>query len=264
VLLVPPGFRSHLEWCAIGRGTATFLRPLAAHRTVILYDRHGCGPSDHDRTDFTAEDDMRNIEAVAQAIGATAFDLLGISWGALPALTFAARHPQRVRRLVLYGAAGLASRQIVERQAALAALRRADLDLYVRAVATRAFPSGTDAENFRSFVQIHRMAASVETQERLEEVQFGVQDVLAQIKAPTLILHRRDDRMASFENGQQYARHIPGARFLPLEGDVHFPWIGDWQSVVAPILAFLLEDEAGNGAGYVAGGARVTIGWTNQ
>jgi pimeloyl-ACP methyl ester carboxylesterase/transcriptional regulator with XRE-family HTH domain len=246
-LLMPPGLLSHLEWYVTLPHAAAFLGPLAEHRTLILYDRHGCGLSDRDRTDFTAEDDMQDIEAVADAAGGGTLDLLGISWGALPVLTFAARYPERVHHLVLYGAGGLPdvapSVQVLERQAALAALRRADIEVFVRAVVTRVFPSGVDEANFRSFVQLFRMAASVEMQERLEQVRFGVQGLLAEIKAPTLILHRRGDLMASFANAQYYARHIPGARFLPLEGDAHFPWVGDWQSVVTPILQFLLARE---------------------
>jgi pimeloyl-ACP methyl ester carboxylesterase len=258
-LIMPPGFLSHLEWWGTAPGVGAFLRPLAAHRTVVLYDRHGCGLSDRDRTDFTAEDDLRDLEAVAAAVGASTVDQLGISWGALPVVTYAARHPERVRRLVLYGASlaghtespGLPERavasQVTDRQAALAALRRADLELYVRAVAMRAFPSGADEATFRSFLRIFQLAAPVEMQERLETVRFGADTLLAQIQAPTLVLHRRGDQMASFANGQYYARHIPRTRFLPLDGEAHFPWVGDWQSVVTPILDFLLEEETARG-----------------
>jgi pimeloyl-ACP methyl ester carboxylesterase len=205
---MPPGLLSHLEWYGTAPHAADFLRPLAECRTVILYDRHGCGLSDRDRTDFSAEDD---IQAVAHAAGGGPFDLLGISWGALPVVTFAARHPERVRRLVLYGATvslDLSTSTQFERQVALAALRRADLPVVL--------------------------------QEQLEAIDFGVQRLVGDITAPTLVLHRRGDQMASFANAEYYARHIRGARFIPLEGDAHFPWSGDWRSVVTPILDFLL------------------------
>ena len=81
VLLIPPGFISHLEWWGSAPGVSAFLRPLARHRSVVLYDRHGCGLSDRDRTEFTAEDDMQDIEAVARAVGSPGVDLLGVSWG---------------------------------------------------------------------------------------------------------------------------------------------------------------------------------------
>jgi pimeloyl-ACP methyl ester carboxylesterase len=246
VLLIAPGMLSHLEWWDSAPGVMTFLGPLAEHRTIVLYDRHGCGLSDHDRSDFTAEDDLRDIEAVARDVGPSDLDLFGTSWGALPIIGFAARHPKRVRRLVLHGASGPSgayalTEQIRQRRAALVALRRADLDVYVRALASMFFPSGVDSETLASFVRIHRMAASVDMQERLDSVSFDYEPLLPAINAPTLVLHRRGDLVCPFESGQRLTRAIPGARFLPLDGDAHFAWIGDTESIVTPMLEFLLD-----------------------
>jgi pimeloyl-ACP methyl ester carboxylesterase len=154
-----------------------------------------------------------------------------------------------VRRLVLYGAGddGLGGRQPVpaygitpNRQAALAALRRADLESFVRAVAMIFFPSGVDGETFRSFVQVFRIAATPEMQEQLEGVSFNLQACLPEITVPTLVLQRLGDQATTFDRGQDLARRIPGARFVPLQGDAHFPWVGDWRSVVDPMLNFFL------------------------
>ena len=122
----------------------------------------------------------------------------------------------------------------------MAALRRADLESFVRAVAVNFFPSGVDGETFRSFVQMFRIAATPEMQEQLETVSFDLEASLPKITVPTLVLQRRGDQATTFARGQDLARRIPGARFVPLEGDAHFPWVGDWQSVVEPMLNFLL------------------------
>ena len=61
VLLIPPGLLSHLEWWDEAPGAGPFLRCLAEHRTVVLYDAHGCGLSDRDRTDFSIAYDMNNL-----------------------------------------------------------------------------------------------------------------------------------------------------------------------------------------------------------
>jgi pimeloyl-ACP methyl ester carboxylesterase/DNA-binding XRE family transcriptional regulator len=248
VLLIPPGWISHLEWWESAPGVSAFLGPLTEHRTVVLYDRHGCGLSHRDRTDFTAEDDMQDIEAVAQEFSGNTLDLFGHSWGALPAAAYAARHPGRVRRLVLYGSAlqvldVAPDAQALERRAAMAALRRADLELFVRAMLMMVFPSGADEDNFRSFVRIFRIAATPDMQEGLESVRFDW-PALAEIQTQTLVLHRRDDQCAAFHNGEHCAQQIRGARFIPLEGDIHFPWLGDWQSVLTPVLEFLLGDDS--------------------
>jgi pimeloyl-ACP methyl ester carboxylesterase/DNA-binding XRE family transcriptional regulator len=250
VLIHPPGFTSHLEWFGAAPGVSRYLQRLAEYRTVVLYDRHGCGFSDRNRTDFTFEDDMQDMEAVAGAVGSHEVDLLGVSFGSGPTITYAARHPELVRHLVLYGAGhdSLGVGQPVpafgitpNRQAALAALRRADLESFVRAVAMNFFPSGVDGETFRSFVQMFRIAATPEMQEQLETVSFDLEASLPKITVPTLVLQRRGDQATTFARGQDLARRIPGARFVPLEGDAHFPWVGDWQSVVDPMLNFLLS-----------------------
>ena len=103
VLIHPPGFTSHLEWFGAAPGVSRYLRRLAEYRTVVLYDRHGCGFSDRNRTDFTFEDDMQDMEAVAGAVGSREVDLLGVSFGSGPTITYAARHPELVHHLVLYG-----------------------------------------------------------------------------------------------------------------------------------------------------------------
>ncbi|MBV9596031.1 MAG: alpha/beta hydrolase [Chloroflexi bacterium] len=100
---LPPGFISHLEWWETAPGVTAFLRPFMEHRTSVLYDRHGCGLSHRERIDFTVEDDFFDIEAVAQVVLDNKFDLFGDSFGAVPAMMYAARHPERVKRLVLYG-----------------------------------------------------------------------------------------------------------------------------------------------------------------
>ena len=128
---------------------------------------------------------------------------------------------------------------IVDRRRALAALRRADLELYVRTAAMMFFPDDVDSELFWSFVNHLRTAATMDMQEQLDLVQFDLEPLLEKIKSPTLVTHRRGDRACLFEIGQYIAAWIAGARFVPLEGQAHFPWVGDWQSVAEVIREFL-------------------------
>lgn len=245
VLLIAPGFISHLEWWRSAPRNRAFLQLLSEHRTIVIYDRHGCGLSDRDRKDFSADDDMKDIEAVADAAApGVPIDLLGDSWGARPTAVFAARHPERVRRLVMYGAAlpGRVSELFVERRAAMAALRRTDFDLFARATAMTLFPDGLDQETLDVFLPILRSAATPEMQEQLEEVFFELESILSQIYAPTLVLHRREDRAAPFAHGQHLASQIPNSRFLPLTGSTHPMWAGDYESVAQAIIVFLVGE----------------------
>ena len=103
-MLVPPGYLSNLEWTLdSGDPGRQYWDRLAQHRTLVLYDCHGCGLSDLRRTAFTGDDDLLDLYAVVEASGAPDFDVFGISFGGEPAVRFAAEHPERVRRLIIWG-----------------------------------------------------------------------------------------------------------------------------------------------------------------
>jgi class 3 adenylate cyclase len=184
---------------------------------------------------------MLDIETVIAAVGGETTDLFGISWGGTPALAYAARHPERVRRLVLYGtfADGRRNDAIQAQLDARAALRRAEPEAYLRFEASRFFPSGTEPETFQSLVRMLRDSATREMVEKLDTVRFDNQSVLGQIMTPALVLHRRGDLVCPFSWGQYLARRLPNARFIPLEGDAHYPWVGDAESVLRPTIEFL-------------------------
>jgi class 3 adenylate cyclase len=59
------------------------------------------------------------------------------------------------------------------------------------------------------------------------------------VQAPTLVLHRRDEDVYHVEEGRYIARHIPGAKFVELEGADHLPGDGDTAAVIEEIRRFL-------------------------
>jgi pimeloyl-ACP methyl ester carboxylesterase len=94
------GGHSHLEfgWNAEEH---PFLRRLSEHRTVVVYDKHGSGLSDRDRTDFSVDADRRDLEAVVDHLGLESFDLVGGSQMGPAMISYAATHPERIRHLIL-------------------------------------------------------------------------------------------------------------------------------------------------------------------
>jgi pimeloyl-ACP methyl ester carboxylesterase len=76
---------------------------LARNRRLIRYDERGCGLSDWDVQDFSLEAWVRDLETVVDAAGLDRFSLLAISQGGPIAIEYTVRHPERVKRLVLYG-----------------------------------------------------------------------------------------------------------------------------------------------------------------
>ena len=80
-----------------------FVERLAERFTVIRYDKPGCGLSDRNGIDLSFDGQVAAALAVADAVGAGRFRLFGASQGAQLATAIAARDPDRVEALVLYG-----------------------------------------------------------------------------------------------------------------------------------------------------------------
>ena len=87
---------------------------------------------------------------------------------------------------------------------------------------------------------MERMSASPGMARATYEATFrtDVLPVLGAIAVPTLVIHAKDD-LVPVQGGRFLADHIPGARFLEVEGSDHTPWISDPDRIVAGIEEFL-------------------------
>jgi class 3 adenylate cyclase len=70
-------------------------------------------------------------------------------------------------------------------------------------------------------------------------IRMDVRDILGAVHVPTLVLHRRGDRLIGVAGGRYLAEHIPGARFVELDGVDHLPFAGDQEQVLAEVEEFL-------------------------
>jgi pimeloyl-ACP methyl ester carboxylesterase/DNA-binding CsgD family transcriptional regulator len=240
-LLVPAGWISHLELMWEDPGARAFLAPLAARRMVVEYDKPGCGLSDPWPGPQSLETDLEVLTAVADHLGLESFDLLGISLAAPVSIAFAARHPERVGRLVLYG--GYADGHQVaddDVRAAMIGLVRAHWGLGSEVLSDVFLPDAS-AEAKAHFSRLQRDAASVDLACELlaQCYETRVDDLLEAVSVPTLVLHRRGDRAIPYRLGRELAARIPGARLKSLTGRSHFPYAGDSAAVVHAILEFL-------------------------
>jgi pimeloyl-ACP methyl ester carboxylesterase/DNA-binding CsgD family transcriptional regulator len=239
-LLIPALWVSHLELEWGFAEYRAFVSALARRRTVIRYDRLGTGLSDRE-PDPDAE--LATMAAVLDALGLGEASLLGISWGAAAGAAFAAHRPERVRALVLVGAFADGARIApAALQVAIVDTVRAHWGTGSRLLADVWLP-GADAETRERFARLQRAAATPEVAATFLEAVYAadLRDVLARVRAPALVLHRRGDRAMPFDQGREAASRLPGARFAALDGDIHLPWFGDSAAVVGAITAFLDE-----------------------
>jgi pimeloyl-ACP methyl ester carboxylesterase/predicted amidohydrolase len=264
VILAPPGWVSHLGHLWDEPASRAFQEALAEGHTFVTLDRPGTGLSDRHRSDFSMDADLDALEAVIAAQGAARMSLLGISQGGALACVLAARRPELVDRLVLYGSFArgrlVGSPQI---RSAVVALVRRHWGLGSRTLAQLFVGEGADdpaeAEAFATF---QRESASGEMAASLLEglYEMDVRDALPRIRAPTLVIHRERDQAISIRCGRELAASIAGARFVSLPGAAHLAWVGDWGALVDTIREFLGDPPRARPRGPAGRGAEAARG----
>lgn len=250
---------THVEYEWESPVWAHWMHFLSDGHQLIRYDERGTGLSATDVADVTFERMVEDLEAVVAAAGVDHFDLLGISQGAPIAIEYAARHPEKVDRLVLYGgyAEGWRRREAPEvQQRAAAEIELVRLGwgssspVYRDLFASIYLPGGSD-EQKESFSELCRRTAQPQMAARLLEA-FGGIDVrgrLPQLDLPALVLHAREDGAVPFSQGQLLASKIRGAQFVPLESRCHILPEHDpaWPLFTAAVKEFLSEPVAAFG-----------------
>jgi len=243
-LVVAHGWLSHLqsEW-SYPDGRA-FWEGLARGRLLVRFDKRGTGLSDWDAQDISIEGQVRDLEAVVDSLRLERFALMGFSEGGPTATLYTARHPERVSHLIFYGSwhRWPISPDLMK---PLQAVVRAEWGVGSAALSALFVPSG-DAAKAAAFTEWQRVAASGETAARWAEAYIGVDttSLLKDIHVPTLVVHRRGDRVSPFEQAREMAALIPGARLETLEGDIHVPFWGDSKAILDAIDRFLWEGKA--------------------
>ena len=242
-LLLDSGWVTHLRGQLELWSFGSFVEGLAERFTVIRYDKPGCGLSDRDGVDLSFDGQVTAALAVADVVGAGRLRLFGASQGGQLAAALAARYPDRVEALVLYGtcASGrdLAPAEVRE---SLVALVRAHWGLGLKAL-TGAFVTDPTAEEVAAFTRLQRASASAAVAARLlkEYYDTDIRALLPAIRARTAVLHREADKGTRFELGREVAALIPGATLIPLPGSSHLFYHGDWVAVLEAALGFLSE-----------------------
>jgi len=221
---------NHLEYDWESPVWQHLVRGLARKHTLIRYDARGNGMSDWDVETLSLDAWVSDLETVVDGAGVDRFPLLGVSQGCAVSIAYAARHPERVSHLILYGgfALGATKRSSAESElrAAMTTLVRhgwgADNSAF-RQMFTAQFIPGATPEQAAFFNELQRRTTSPECAARYLETSgnLDVTELLGKVTTPTLVMHARGDARVPFEAGRSMAAGIPGARFIPLHGQNH-------------------------------------------
>jgi pimeloyl-ACP methyl ester carboxylesterase/DNA-binding CsgD family transcriptional regulator len=242
-LVFPAWWVSHLEANWADPSFRAFFLALAERHTVVRYDRIGTGLSERHRRlgAFSLEAEVEVLGELLDQVGVKRCTLFGFSSGGCLSAVYAAAHPERVGRIVLYNAyadgAGIADAEV--RRCLVSVVRR-HWGLGARVLGAVFMPEG-DADDLRQFVDLQRQGATREMAASLLELTYAMDatDAYRRVMAPALVLHRRADRAVPYDLGLEVASLIPRAQFVALEGSHHLPWLGDVRSLLAALSAFL-------------------------
>ncbi|WP_219895273.1 alpha/beta fold hydrolase [Aquisediminimonas profunda] len=250
-LVKVPNWVTHLEHDWDSPVYGHWISECARNNRFIRADMRGFGLSDWTPPQMSFETFVSDLETVINDAGIDQCDLLGISHGAAIAVAYAARNPERVRKLVLVNSVpeGWKVRadpeEIAWRNSLLAlnqqehARRRSVLgEMFI----TLYFPSAG-----RDLIEWHnakvQLLASDENIQKMLEIgsHLDVRRELEQVSAETLVCHSQQDGQALIRDGRRVARAIRGARFVELESANHV-LLGDepaWPIFVAEFRRFL-------------------------
>ena len=248
-LVLVLGWVSHLAFVWELPAMAAFLNRLASFSRLILFDKRGCGMSDRVHPLPTLEQRMDDVRAVMDAVGSQKAAVMGISEGGVMSCLFAATYPERALGIVIDGSYPSALRRpgypwgMTEEQMERGlALRRETWGQDKVKGIERYAPSQADNPDvwrwWSTFTQMSASPGDAVDLLRMNTL-IDIRDILPAIRVPALIIHARGDRVAPIEAGRYFADHIPGAKYLELESDDHWPYFVDADAVIGEIQEFL-------------------------
>ncbi len=249
-LVLVQGFATHLDIQWEAPPVARFFERLALFSRLVLFDKRGTGLSDPVSDVPTLEQRVDDVRAVLDDCGSERAALFGVSEGGPMSVLFAAAHPARVSALILHGAMGRTTQAPDYPWASPAdALRESAAEFIApywgrdaRGTVELFAPSLADVPGaVEAAERLERSAASPAMVWKIFEMflDIDVRAILPTINVPTLVLHRRGDRVVNWRAGRELAAGIPGARYVELPGIDHLPWAGDPDAVLGEVEEFL-------------------------
>jgi DNA-binding CsgD family transcriptional regulator/pimeloyl-ACP methyl ester carboxylesterase len=233
-VLVPPGFH-HLRVSLEEEPMRAWVAGLEKRFLLVRYDTRGQGlsgrglPAEHKIDDHTLD-----LDAVLDRVELPPVVLHGIGSSAHVAVRFAARHPDRVRALVLVHCSVTSApwpRTLMELVAG------ADWDEFLRTMTSM---GRTPAEMRASRERLRQMVNQEDFRKKFHAYQESdIREVLGQLAMPALVLHLRGMDRPSLQESSEVAALIPNGRLAEIKGDIA-PWFwGDFESAIPLIEEFL-------------------------
>jgi len=225
---------------------------LADRFHVYAPDQIGFGQSDKPKINYRVGTMVDFLYGFMKQLNIDRATLVGNSLGGWIALAFALAHPDRVQKIVLVDSAGISDERLsLSAPELLRRLNPSTLAGTREALQNIVYDTQmiTDqvVENF--FVARLKKGDSYTIDKFLESVLRGedfLDGKLSAIRAPTLIIWGREDKLTPLTMGEQFAREIKGAELVVFDKCGHIPQIEKPAQFNAALLKFLSQSAASN------------------
>jgi class 3 adenylate cyclase/pimeloyl-ACP methyl ester carboxylesterase len=210
-----------------------WLERMAARQRFVRFDRRGVGASDREAEDFSMVAQVADLAAVVDHLSLQQFALWGFGDGAAVSVVYATLHPERLSRLILWDSyaygAGFAAPDMIQK---LTAFVVGNWSMARRSIADTILPTGpVEAQRWLSHVMSESMTAEIAAGYIQSQYAADIRSELPRVTTPTLVLHRRGDRIVPIRAGREVAALIPNAAFIGLEGDMGYTFYGEREHV---------------------------------
>jgi class 3 adenylate cyclase len=249
------GWLTQLEQLWEAPGNRRFLERLTTFGRLILYDSRGTGLSERLLDAYTVEQEAQDALAVLDAARSERAALFTYAQGGLVGSLLAAERPERIGALIMYASIARTSwapdydwAMTREEREALSERNIASWgEANSEAMSAWAPSMAEDPALVAWFARMQRLAASPNEARIIANamIDLDVREVLPRIRVPTLVMHRPNERVWDVRHSHYLAEHIPGARYVELEGEDSFPFVGDSDAIVEEIEEFLTGVRSG-------------------
>lgn len=252
LLVKAANWMTHLEYEWESPVWRHWIRFFSEHFRYVRYDERGCGMTDWNVGELTVDDWFGDLEAIIDAANPSGpVILLGISQGAVACVAYAARHPERVSRMILYGgyARGVYRRSNPQAEREYRVIADAvrvgwgkENPAFRQLFTSRFVPGGT-AEQLSWLNELCHRTTTGEIAAQLLEMRakLDVSHLLGDVRVPTLVIHGREDNVVPVAEGRLLASAIPDAQFVELESKNHVLLENEpaWPRFQEAVLSFL-------------------------
>ena len=221
---------------------------LAAHFTVISYDLLGHGQSAKPTGPYTMQQMTDQICALMDHLALERCALAGFSLGGLIVQAFAVAHPQRVSALVILNAAhGRTDQERASLMGRVQQVREQGPGSTVDAALQRWFSADFAARSPQVLAQVRDWVLANDPQvypevyTLLAKADIGLEDTIAAISCPTLVMTGEEDYGNSPQMSQRIAALITGAKLEILPGLRHMALAEDPTQVNEILVEFLSD-----------------------